>query len=125
MIGAMVSGLSWVGLWVGLWLAPSDMLVSPGPNCMPSSVRAWRLNGEVQVVRVLEEVSHLTCERFVVPAAIAKLQVTLNVHGEGAATVRELRNRVIFALRDAGIVVDHLDTGVVRKASKRAAIPTS
>jgi hypothetical protein len=65
----------------------------------------WTIKGDVEVGEVLHVLARLTCERFLVTREMMHQRVNLQVSNE-KVPAREMRSRVVGALRANGVSVD-------------------
>jgi len=65
----------------------------------------WTIKGDVEVGEVLHVLARLTCERFLVTREMMHQRVNLQVANE-KVPAREMRSRVVGALRANGVSVD-------------------
>jgi hypothetical protein len=65
----------------------------------------WTIKGDVEVGEVLHVLARMTCERFLVTRDLMHQRVNLQVSNE-KVPAREMRSRVVGALRANGIAVD-------------------
>jgi hypothetical protein len=74
-------------------------------NTLSTADAQWTIKGDVEVGEVLHVLARLACERFLVTREMMHQRVTIAITSE-KLPVRELRSRVVGALRANGVAVE-------------------
>lgn len=105
----VVASVTLIGVAPPAFAESTEVLIgTPRGACAgrPYDPARWTLDGEVELRAVLEAVAKLTCERFIVPKELLKQKVKLSLRVSGEVRARELRERVVGALRAEGIALE-------------------